>query len=116
MKKNKKIILKLILIFILIILFIKIFFLKGLSNVQKIDDFLFLKLFSNGDSLSKGTQNSENYLIRSGDDAYKKVYKFKIDYKNMDFKSINLFGSIISPCSFLSLAKLIYYTSNYNNF
>lgn len=85
MKKKKKIILKLILIFILIILFIKIFFLKGLSNVQKIDDFLFLKFFLNGDSLSKkGTQNS----------GYQKVYKFKIDYKNMDFKSINLAETI----------------------
>lgn len=84
MKKKKKIILKLILILILIILFIKIFFLKGLSNVQKIDDFLFLKLFSNGDALSKGTQNS----------GYQKVYNFKIDYKNMDFKSINLSETI----------------------
>lgn len=94
MKNKKKIILKLILILILIILFLKIFFLKGLSNVQKIDDFLFLKLFSNGESLPKITQNSENCSIRSEDGKYQKVYNFKIDYKNMDFKSINLAETI----------------------
>lgn len=84
MKKKKKIILKLILILILVILFLKIFFLKGLSNIEKIDDFLFLKLFSNGVSLSEDIQNSE----------YQKVYKFRIDYKNMDFKSIDLAETI----------------------
>lgn len=94
MKKKKKIILKLILILILIILFIKIFFLKGFSNIQKIDDFLFLKLFSNGVSLSKDTQNSEDYLVRTKDSEYQKIYKFKIDYKNMDFKSIDLADTI----------------------
>ena len=94
MKKKKKIILKLILILILIILFLKIFFLKGLSNIQKIDDFLFLKLFSNGVSLSKGIQNNEDYSIKSGNSKYQKVYNFKIDYKNMDFKSIDLAETI----------------------
>lgn len=94
MKKKKKIILKLILILILIILFLEIFFLKGLSNVQKIDDFLFLKLFSNGGSLSKVTQNSEDYSIRVEDGKYQKVYNFKIDYRNMDFKSIDLAETI----------------------
>lgn len=94
MKKKKKIILKLILILILIILFLEIFFLKGLSNVQKIDDFLFLKLFSNGLSLSKGIQNNEGYSIRTENGEYQKVYKFKIDYKNMDFKSIDLLETI----------------------
>ena len=94
MKNKKRIILKLILILILIILFIKIFFLKGLSNVQKIDDFLFLKLFSKGESLSKDTQNSDNYLIRSGDGECQKVYKFNINYKNLDFKSIDLAETI----------------------
>ena len=65
MKNKKKKTLKLILILILIILFIDIFFLKGLSNVKKIDDFLFLKLFSNGEYSLESTQNSENYLIWS---------------------------------------------------
>lgn len=94
MKKKRKIILKLILILILIILFLKIFFLKGLSNVQKIDDFLFLKLFSNGVLLSKSIKNNEDYSIRTGNDEYQKVYNFKIDYKNMDFKSIDLIDTI----------------------
>lgn len=61
--KKKKIILRLVLFLILIILFIKIFFLKGLSNIQKSDDFLFLKLFSNGVYWKKETQNNEIYLI-----------------------------------------------------
>lgn len=94
MKKKKKTILKLILILILIILFLKIFFLKGLSNVQKIDDFLFLKLFSNGVSLSKDTQSSEYYSLKTEDSKFQKVYNFKIDYKNMDFKSIDLADTI----------------------
>lgn len=94
MKKKTKIILKLILILILIILIIKIFFLKGISNIQKIDDFLFLKLFSNGISISKNSQKGEDYLIGTEDSKYQKVYKFKIDYKNMYFKSIDLAGTI----------------------
>lgn len=94
MKKKKKIILKLILILILIILFLKIFFLKGLSNIQKNDDFLFLKLFSNGESLSKDIQNSEDDLLGIEDREYQKVYNFKIDYKNIDFKSIDLAETI----------------------
>ena len=94
MKKKKKIILKLILILILIILFLKIFFLKGLSNIQKNGDFLFLKLFSNGESLSKDIQNSEDDLLGIEDREYQKVYNFKIDYKNIDFKSIDLAETI----------------------
>lgn len=84
MKNKRKIIFKLILILILIILFIKIFFLKGLINVKKIDDFLFLKLFSNGVYQKNSTQ----------DDKYKKIYEFKINYKNLDFKSLNLSDTI----------------------
>jgi hypothetical protein len=84
MKNKRKIIFKLILILILIILFIKIFFLKGLINVEKIDDFLFLKLFSNGVYQKNSTQ----------DDKYKKIYEFKINYKNLDFKSLNLSDTI----------------------
>lgn len=84
MKNKRKIIFKLILILILIILFIKIFFLNGLINVEKIDDFLFLKLFSNGVYQKNSTQ----------DDKYKKIYEFKINYKNLDFKSLNLSDTI----------------------
>lgn len=84
MKNKRKIIFKLILILILIILFIKIFFLNGLINVEKIDDFLFLKLFSNGVYQKNSTQ----------DDKCKKIYEFKINYKNLDFKSLNLSDTI----------------------
>lgn len=84
MKNKRKIIFKLILILILIILFIKIFFLNGLINVEKIDDFLFLKLFSNGVYQKNSTQ----------DDKYKKIYEFKINYKNLDVKSLNLSDTI----------------------
>lgn len=84
MKNKRKIIFKLILILILIILFIKIFFLNGLINVEKIDDFLFLKLFSNGVYQKNSIQ----------DDKYKKIYEFKINYKNLDFKSLNLSDTI----------------------
>lgn len=84
MRNKRKIIFKLILILILIILFIKIFFLNGLINVEKIDDFLFLKLFSNGVYQKNSTQ----------DDKYKKIYEFKINYKNLDFKSLNLSDTI----------------------
>ena len=94
MKKKKKIILKLILILILVILFLKIFFFIVLLNIQKNDDFLFLKLFSNGVSLSEDKQNSEEYLLGTEDREYQKVYNFKIDYKNMDFKSIDLAETI----------------------
>lgn len=94
MKKRKKIIFKFILILILIILFLKIFFLKELSNIQKIDDLLFLKLFSNGESLPKVTQNSGDYSTIVENDKYQKVYNFKINYKNMDFKSIDLVETI----------------------
>ena len=84
MKNKKKIIFKMILVLILIFLFLKIFFLKESSNIQKNDDFLFLKLFSNGETLSKGITNSES----------QKIYNFKIDYKNLDFKSIDLADTI----------------------
>ena len=73
-----------ILVLILIFLFLKIFFLKESSNIRKNDDFLFLKLFSNGETLSKGITNSES----------QKIYNFKIDYKNLDFKSIDLADTI----------------------
>lgn len=82
----KKKIFILTLILILIILFISIFFLKKFSDTQKIDDFLFLKLFSNGKFLSEDNQtfNIENT----------KEYDFKIHYKNINFKSINLSETI----------------------
>ncbi len=84
MKNKIKRLLKIILILIIVLLFLKIFFLKGLSNIQKNDDFLFLKLFSDGEFLSKGKSNSES----------QKIYNFKIDYKNLDFKSIDLADTI----------------------
>lgn len=84
MINKKKIIFKMILVLILIFLFLKIFFLKESSNIRKNDDFLFLKLFSNGETLSKGITNSES----------QKIYNFKIDYKNLDFKSIDLADTI----------------------
>lgn len=86
MKNKKKRIFKLMLILILIILFVKIFFLKGLSNVQKIDDFLFIKLFSNG------IQNNDDFLIKN--DQNQKIYNFKINYKNLNFTSIDLAETI----------------------
>lgn len=72
--KNLK---KLILFLIIIILFTITFFLSNLKQVKQFDDFLFLKLFSNSDS-----NNQE-----------KNRYEFKIDYKNIEFKSINLLES-----------------------
>ena len=86
MKNKKKRIFKLMLILILIILFVKIFFPKGLSNVQKIDDFLFIKLFSNG------IQNNDDFLIKN--DQNQKIYNFKINYKNLNFTSIDLAETI----------------------
>ena len=86
MKNKKKRIFKLMLILILIILFVKIFFLNGLSNVQKIDDFLFIKLFSNG------IQNNDDFLIKN--DQNQKIYNFKINYKNLNFTSIDLAETI----------------------
>lgn len=93
MKSNKKIVKMLILIFILVILFMKIFFLKDLSTIQKNDDFLFLKLLSKG-NYSNYKNNNIDYRISQNSKDYEKVYKFKINYKNMDFKSIDLSKTI----------------------
>lgn len=73
--KHKKVF-KSILILILFILFIKILFLKNLSNAQTIDDIIFLKLLSNGNFDKSSSENT--------------IYKFKINYSNMDFKSVDL--------------------------
>lgn len=78
-EKHKKI-LKYISILFLIVLFIKIFFLKNLSNAQTIDDIIFFKLLSNG-----GFNQSSNASINT-----QKQYEFKIKYKDMNFKFINL--------------------------
>lgn len=78
-EKHKKI-LKYISILFLIVLFIKIFFLKNLSNAQTIDDIIFFKLLSNG-----GFNQSSNASINT-----QKQYQFKIKYKDINFKSINL--------------------------
>lgn len=84
MKSKKKIIFKLILILILIILFIIIFFSKNSMNIDKFDDFLFIKIFSNGISQTNNIENNKN----------EKIYNFKISYKNLDFKSLNLADTI----------------------
>lgn len=90
----KKIILKAIFILILIILFIKIFSLKNMSNLKIADDFLFLKFFSNGVQASNYVQNREEYLRKNSENKQQKIYSFKIDYKNMNFQSINLSETI----------------------
>ena len=87
MKQKHKKIFKYILIFTLLILFIKIFFLKNLSNAQTIDDIMFFKLLSNGNFTKYSDTNNQN-------DKEKQVYKFRIDYKNMNFKSIDLSKTI----------------------
>lgn len=84
MKSKKKIIFKLILILILIILFIIIFFSKNSMNIDKFDDFLFIKIFSNGISQTNNIENNNN----------EKIYNFKISYKDLDFKSLNLVDTI----------------------
>lgn len=90
--KNKKIkIFNLIIIIVLIILFIKILSLKNLSNKTSLDDYLFLKLLSNG-SLSKENNYKENNHIEKI--SNEKEIKFKIDYKNIDFKTIDLSETI----------------------
>jgi len=80
MKEKYKKISKFILILILLILFVKIFFLKNLSNAQTIDDIIFLKLLSNGNFETTSNANTTE----------KREYKFKINYSNMDFKSVDL--------------------------
>lgn len=88
--KNIKI-LRLIIILILIIIFINIFFLKEFSKIQRIEDILFLKLFSNGglNKYSNEESNQYNNHIKQGG-----KYEFKVSYKNMDFKTIDLLKTI----------------------
>ncbi len=73
----------LIIFLILIILFIIIFFLKNSAKLQTSDDFLFLKLFSNGESLSS-TQDNENYSTTN-----RKLFNNKPEMKSIK-KYINL--------------------------
>ncbi len=82
--KRKKFI-KLIFLIILIFIIIKIFFLNNFFKTQQNDDILFLKLFSNINSKS-------NYTISKNKKV--KEYRFKISYKNTDFKSIDLSDTI----------------------
>ena len=68
----------------------------GFKNNKKQDDFLFLKLFSDA-YFSKGTASNEGMLISTNENSKiqnEKVYKFRIDYKNLQFKSINLSETI----------------------
>ena len=83
MNNRVKKFLKLILILIMIIFFIKMFFLNGLLQMQNIDDFLFLKL------LSKGSLNGS-----SNESSNKNKYQFRVSYKNINFKKINLLETI----------------------
>ena len=80
MKNKKKVILKLVIILFLMFLFIKIFILNGFSNSKNMDDFLFLKLISKNISYLEKDENIKN----------SKVYEFKISYKDMNFKTIDL--------------------------
>lgn len=79
--KKIKIFIILSLIFILIIFFLKIFFSKEFSQIPQIDDFTFFKIFS------KGTANQE--IIQNSNQ-----YEFKVKYNNIDFKSIDLLGTV----------------------
>ncbi len=81
MKKKK--ILKILLILILILLFIKMIFFKSLSNSKIIEDFLFFKVL--GDDLKV----SEDII-----DVEEKEYRLNVNYKNIDFRNINLAETI----------------------
>lgn len=81
-KKNKKN-LKFLLILILIILFVKVFFLKNLSNIEVSDDLLFIKL------LGSKFLNATSYQYTK-----EKEYNLKVSYKNIDFKYVNLSETI----------------------
>ncbi len=96
MKVNKKKIFKILISFILLIIFINFLIHMGFKNNKKQDDFLFLKLFSDA-YFSKGTASNEGMLISTNENSKiqnEKVYKFRIDYKNLQFKSINLSETI----------------------
>ena len=81
MKKKK--IFKILLILILIFLFIKMIFFKNLSNSKIIEDFLFFKVL--GDNLKV----SEDLI-----DVEEKEYRLNVNYKNIDFRNINLAETI----------------------
>lgn len=83
---NKKVILILLIIFIIV--FIKIFFLNRLYGTQGLDDILFLRLLSNGNS--KG----DSYSIVNNNTEKQKQYNFKISYKNTEFRTIDLSNTI----------------------
>ena len=80
--KYKEKLIKLILILSLVIIFSIIFLNTNFSKVHKNDDFLFLKLFFKGEDIS--TQ------VNSSKQINQEKYIFKVNYKNMNFKSINL--------------------------
>lgn len=88
MRDKRKLIIKLIFIFILIILFINIFIQKQFLKTKSIDDFLFLKLLSNG------KYKEDKYKKMQNEDENTKEYRFRIGYNNIDFKSIDLSETI----------------------
>lgn len=77
MKEKIKRLIVLILIFILIIFYIKIFYFKNSLNIQGINNYIFFKIISNEISQTKN-KNEEN------------KYEFKVSYKDINLKSINL--------------------------
>ena len=78
----KKIIIKIVFFLILILLFVKICFSKDISKLKTIDDFFFVKFFSNGVSTTNHVKNKQ------------KIFSFKIGCNNMNFQSINLSETI----------------------
>ena len=74
--KHKTKILKFILIFILIVLLLVMFKSKQFLSKAKVDDFLFLKLFSNQ---SKASDED---------------YSFKVNYSDSNFKTVNLSDTV----------------------
>lgn len=81
MKRKIKNVTILSLVFILIIFLIKMFFFKEFTNVQEVNDYTFFKFFSSG--ISK--QDKIEVLNE---------YEFKVKYNNMEFKSIDLLGTV----------------------
>lgn len=74
--KHKTKILKFILIFIMIVLLLVMFKSKQFLSKAKVDDFLFLKLFSNQ---SKASDED---------------YSFKVNYSDSNFKTVNLSDTV----------------------
>lgn len=92
---KRKRIFRLIFILILIIIFINIFFLNKFSKTQDLEDILFLKLLSNRNFNKNSSEKNNKY-----NDKLKRIkystneYGFKVRYKNMDLKKIDLLNTL----------------------